>query len=406
MRSKKIWHSTVVSIFAVIMAMMLGGCTERTEADEVEYTVISDGTTASETVNEAIYADVSDKELYIPKYMVTKYASLDYDFRMQDAYDDVVDTIRNFRDKTYIPLTISTEDYIKVLETVRCEQLMLFYVEDRHSGDFNSAAQTYEMNFYYGYDIKEVNQMLMDAEQAAKEILLLIDPEMSDYEKVKVFHDYLVLNVESTTETENGDNIYGCLVEKKALCEGYAKTFSYLCNMVGIENMIATGSTGVDHMWNMVKIEGEWYHIDVAWDKPPDALKEQFPDMILYQHFLADDSIMKNSRVIYEMFFTPPEAHSEKCNYFIKENKYAYNYKEALEIIERSCATCIDSGEKYFMLKLDSSNLYLYTTAQLIKPDENGASDIDKIVDKLNFMGKISYIDYFSSYRVIIFVLE
>ena len=58
------------------------------------------------------------------------------------------------------------------------------------------------------------------------------------------------------------------------------------------------------------------------------------------------------------------------------------------------------------MLKLDTSNLYLQTTAGLIRQDERGESDIDRIVSDLNFSGKISYIDYYKSYRIIIFVLE
>ena len=92
--------------------------------------------------------------------------------------------------------------------------------------------------------------------------------------------------------------------------------------------------------------------------------------------------------------------------YFNVEDKYAESYEQALEIIEKSCRRCIDAGEKYFMIKLDSSNLYLQTTSDLIKPDSEGVTDIDRIVLSLNFKGQISYIDYYKAYRIIIFVLE
>ena len=404
-------YNRIKLILAAGIAIVLSACSREGVPDtgDVSYTIISGGTavtTEAPTETEDIYADVSDTKLYIPEHMVTKYASLDYDKRMQDVYDDVVDTMQNFRTKSYVPLTISTEDYVKVLETVRCEQLMLFYLQNRYAGDFDSTVQTYEMNFSYKYSIKEVNIMLMETEKAAKEIMTLTDPSMSDYEKLKIFHDYLVLNVESSTDDPTADSIYGTLVNKKALCEGYAKAFSYLCNLAGIENMIVTGYTDVDHMWNMVKLEGQWYHIDVGWDKPSAALSERYPDMVLYQYFLSEDSIMENNRIISNMLCDPPVADSSDMYYFNVENKYAETYDQALEIIEQSCRRCIDSGEKYFMIKLDSSNLYLQTTSDLIKPDSEGVTDIDRIVRSLNFKGQISYIDYYKAYRIIIFVLE
>ena len=58
------------------------------------------------------------------------------------------------------------------------------------------------------------------------------------------------------------------------------------------------------------------------------------------------------------------------------------------------------------MLKFDSSNLCLQTISQLIKPDNDGVSDIDRIVSELNFRGQISYIDYYKQYRILIFVIE
>lgn len=213
-------YNRIKLILATGIAIVLSACSREGVPDtgDVSYTIISGGTavtTEAPTETEDIYADVSDTKLYIPEHMVTKYASLDYDKRMQDVYDDVVDTMQNFRTKSYVPLTISTEDYVKVLETVRCEQLMLFYLQNRYAGDFDSTVQTYEMNFSYKYSIKEVNIMLMETEKAAKEIMTLTDPSMSDYEKLKIFHDYLVLNVESSTDDPTADSIYGALVNKK-----------------------------------------------------------------------------------------------------------------------------------------------------------------------------------------------
>lgn len=408
-------------ILAAVMLCPLTSCSS-TDPGELQFTVISDGTVApqteaegssSEAVTEKKYyssetgkeSEISSEKLVIPPHMETRYASLSFDERMQGAYNEVVSTMTEFREHSYIPLTISTSDYAKVLETVRCEQLAFFFLEDRTQGEFSSSAHTFEMNFTYKYSVHETNIMLRETEQEAMKIIAGTEG-LSDYEKLKYFHDYLVLNVESSTDDPYADSVYGALVGHKALCEGFAKAFSYLCNIAGIENMIVTGYTDVDHMWNMVSLGGSWYHVDVGWDKPAASLAEKYPDMVLYQYFLASDDIIRNNRTINYMLGTPPTADSQEMNYFRHEGKYAESYDEALKIIEQSCARGIDSGEKYFMLRLDSSNLYLQTTANLIKPDETGTSDIDRIVSRLNFTGRISYIDYYKAHRIIIFVLD
>ncbi len=386
--------------------ILISGCAVFTGCTKSSgITVISNGTTVEVTEN-TDNGSIAESGLYIPPNMVTRYASLNYDSRMKDAYNSVVDTITNFRSSAQMPLTISEADYVKVLEAVRCEQLMLFYLSDRTLGDFDTFTHSYTINFTYKYDVEEASEMLRETEAAANEIISQLDDNMSDYEKLKYIHDYLVLNVESAVEGDYVDSVYGALVNKKALCEGYAKAFSYLCNLIGVENMIVTGYTGVDHMWNMVKLEGSWYHVDIGWDQPSEALRERYPDLILYQYFLVDDAVIQNNRSINNYLCAPPKAETETMNYFVYEDRYAEDYDKAIEIITDSCRSCIDSGDKYFMLKFDSSNLCLQTISQLIKPDSDGVSDIDRIVSELNFRGQISYIDYYKQYRILIFVIE
>lgn len=388
------------------MLILISGCAVFTGCTKNSgITVISNGTTVEVTEN-TDNGSIAESGLYIPPNMVTRYASLNYDSRMKDAYNSVVDTITNFRSSAQMPLTISEADYVKVLEAVRCEQLMLFYLSDRTLGDFDTFTHSYTINFTYKYDVEEASEMLRETEAAAKEIISQLDDNMSDYEKLKYIHDYLVLNVESAVEGDYVDSVYGALVNKRALCEGYAKAFSYLCNLIGVENMIVTGYTGVDHMWNMVKLKGSWYHVDIGWDQPSEALRERYPDLILYQYFLVDDAVIQNNRSINNYLCAPPKAETETMNYFVYEDRYAEDYGKAIEIITDSCRECIDSGEKYFMLKFDSSNLCLQTISQLIKPDSDGVSDIDRIVSELNFRGQISYIDYYKQYRILIFVIE
>lgn len=96
------------------------------------------------------------------------------------------------------------------------------------------------------------------------------------YEQIKKVHDTLVETIEydSTTSQPNTHNIYGALVEKEVVCEGYARAFKYFMDNLNIECILvggmATNSSGNEeaHMWNYVKLNNEWYGVDVTWDDP------------------------------------------------------------------------------------------------------------------------------------------
>lgn len=69
-------------------------------------------------------------------------------------------------------------------------------------------------------------------------------------------------------------DIYGALVRGKAVCQGYAEAFKYICDRVGIPCVVVGGnayesaySSGESHMWNAVQMDdGKWYNVDVTWD--------------------------------------------------------------------------------------------------------------------------------------------
>lgn len=98
----------------------------------------------------------------------------------------------------------------------------------------------------------------------------------TDYKKILSIHDYLINNIEydSNYQALGSYNIYGALIGKKCVCEGYAKAFKYLANAAGIECEMmqgtATNSSGQteSHAWNCVKINGVWYEVDATWDDP------------------------------------------------------------------------------------------------------------------------------------------
>lgn len=131
-------------------------------------------------------------------------------------------------------------------------------------------------NYLNPYFINEsgVNQGL---EQVRNERNFIISKTYgSDEDKIRVVHNYLVENLEydSSVSKDNIYNIYGALVSKMTVCEGYARSFKYIMDELGIPCLIACG-TGINssgelesHAWNYVQLNGSWYAVDVTWDDP------------------------------------------------------------------------------------------------------------------------------------------
>lgn len=119
------------------------------------------------------------------------------------------------------------------------------------------------------------------AEQAEKKVQAIRNSFIkktsgNDYSKIVQVHDTLVnmLEYDKTYSRPNTHNIYGALIEKKVVCEGYAKAFKYIMDGLNIPCILvggtATNSNGKteSHMWNYVQINKKWYGVDPTWDDP------------------------------------------------------------------------------------------------------------------------------------------
>ncbi len=127
-----------------------------------------------------------------------------------------------------------------------------------------------------GYNSKEQIEEYEDKLNQAVEQILKKTSGKNNYQKIQAIHDYLIDNVvyEESISKDNIYNMYGALVNKEAVCEGYAKAFKYLMDQIGVESIVVIGSAtdskgkSQNHAWNYVNINNTWYAVDVTWDDP------------------------------------------------------------------------------------------------------------------------------------------
>lgn len=121
------------------------------------------------------------------------------------------------------------------------------------------------------YATTQFARMKETVEQIAND-LALHDNNLSDYDKVKAIHDYIVGNVEydydlcyGTSDHTDGFYCYGALIDHLAVCNGYSEAFYCLCLEAGVDCRVIV-SDQLNHAWNIVRLDGSYYYVDCTWD--------------------------------------------------------------------------------------------------------------------------------------------
>lgn len=127
-----------------------------------------------------------------------------------------------------------------------------------------------------------------------------IKPGMTELDKEIIIHNYLVINNEYSHNivSDEAYSVYGALILGKSVCDGYSKSYKLLMNMLGIwcERVkgIGSDSKGSEpHSWNLVRIGGQYYHVDVTWDSV--SITKGKLEISSYRYFnLCDEEIKKD----------------------------------------------------------------------------------------------------------------
>jgi hypothetical protein len=198
------------------------------------------------------------------------------------------------------------------------------------SWKYLSSSNTFTLTIGYRYSKSSFTQRQQNAKAALNKarvtVAKLINPGMSEYDREKTLHDYIVNNTRydyenylKNTIPDESFNAYGCLVRGTAVCEGYSKAMKLLCDLSSLDCMVINGKakngTRLDgHAWNIVKVDGEYYHLDVTNDDP---VAKNGSNILTYYYFNLPDSEMA-------LLNSWDKSAYQKCT-SIKDNYYYKN---------------------------------------------------------------------------------
>lgn len=142
------------------------------------------------------------------------------------------------------------------------------------------------------YSDGEINQINQKFDLIIGEI---IKDNMTDEEKIKAMHDYLinhaVYDEERAQKIKAGNDespVYqshkatGPMIQGVTLCSGYSDAIKIYLDRLNIPNYKISN---MDHIWNLVKINDKWLHLDLTWDDPVTPNKQ---NVLMHKYFLID----------------------------------------------------------------------------------------------------------------------
>lgn len=164
----------------------------------------------------------------------------------------------------------------------------------------------------------------------------VIKPGMTDYEKALAIHDHIIENARYDIENltrgtlpPESSSPFGVLVRGVGVCESYAKAMKLIMDRLEIPCLYVTGQAdGEGHAWNMVAIEGRYYHIDLTWNDPvmPDG-----SDVLRHDYFNVTDREISVSHSWDRDAY--PACTSTQHNYYVQKGLVVNNPDEFYELL-------------------------------------------------------------------------
>ena len=196
----------------------------------------------------SIYYAINSGTDYIERYIDGDYTNYINDINTLTAYNGaefkkVISTLNNFVHP------YNSSNHVKI----------------SYGGDYKIGIT---INRAYTQD--EINEINNKVDKILNEN---VNNNMPPKEKIRVIHDYIIDHTEydklkyenKNNDTYKSNTAYGVLIEGYGTCNGYADAMEIFLDKMNIINYKISNE---EHIWNLVYLDGKWYHLDLTWDDP------------------------------------------------------------------------------------------------------------------------------------------
>lgn len=179
------------------------------------------------------------------------------------------------------------------IDQAMASDIYLYYIVDSYAFSYKQNGQSANVTVQVKY--RETQQQTAYVNQQVKAILQkIIKPGMNNHQKIKAIHDWVVLNLKYDNSYTKY-TAYEGLTTGSAVCQGYSLLTYKLLLGAGIPNKIVEGTAKPaggarqSHAWNLVQLNGLWYHLDTTWDDPVPGIEGE----VSTAYYMRTDSQMR-----------------------------------------------------------------------------------------------------------------
>lgn len=302
--------TTRFSGLIILLALLLSGC--------------GLGRTAQEVIGRQVSGLLVKNAVVVPSISADRYAYEQLDMETKAVYDQILQCILEHEEK----VTVSTNDS-EVLGRAYACMLMdyggLFWISGYQYNTYTSFDTVVGLEFQpnYIYTADETRELQAEVDAVVEEWMAGISLNDDDYEKVKYVFETLIDRVDYCLDSRDNQNILSVFLYGETVCQGYADAAQYLLQNLGISCAVVTGNAeGGNHAWNMVKLDGDYYYMDVTWGNSRYRSGEEEEKKHVNYAYLSTtlEDISKSHRA--DVPVDLPQSLSREDTYFVREGLY------------------------------------------------------------------------------------
>lgn len=323
-------QSCFLFLWLLCLALTVTGCALQAPKEEIQNTKEAEEleqTPAQQKSEEEIVPERTVSELY--------YAYHTLDEKERVLYLEVLDALVQRKSNVAVS-TVKPQLLKSVFTCVMNDHPELFYVEGYQYTKYSVGDTITSISFYGTYSMtqEEVFEKQKEIDAYVNLCLAGMPQTQDEYVKAKYLYDYLIAQTEYDTDVINNQNICSVFIEKRSVCQGYAKALQYLMQKAGMVSMLVTGFTEQEgHAWNLVRVNGAYYYTDVTWGDAAYTFGEEggayageLPP-INYDYFLVTTQELLVTHIPDDTIKLP-ECTATEDNYYIREDLYLETYDE------------------------------------------------------------------------------
>ena len=181
-------------------------------------------------------------------------------------YEQIYENSINMK-TTFIPHIVCNKDEVNnAVISVFNDHPELFWLNTSYSYKYITTGTIVQITLSFNETANDIDSSIYLFNERANTIIEEASKLDSDYDKEKYVHDTIINNTIYDKDAHVNQSAYSAIVNGRSVCAGYARSFQYIMNKLGISTYYVTGSSNGEHAWNLVKIDNSYYNVDVTWD--------------------------------------------------------------------------------------------------------------------------------------------